>query len=56
MSVELACYVKKLLFMLKTYKFYDFFCRRHSLNNLFQLTLNDNFQNLYAGLKPESFG
>ena len=40
--------LKQLLFF---YKFYDFFCRRHSLmnrpcyNNLFQVMQYDNFQN-----------
>ena len=46
--VELICYVKTFVF----YKFYDFFCMRHSLmnrpyyNNLFQFRQCNNFQNL----------
>ena len=48
MSVELMCYVKKIT----VYRFYDFFCRRHSLmnrpyyNNSFQFMQHDNFRNL----------
>ena len=47
MSVELM--LKQLLFF---NKFYDFFCRQHTLmnrscyNNLFQFMQNDNFRNL----------
>ena len=49
MSVELKCYVKSVTAF---YKFYDFFCRRHSLmnrpyyNNLFQFIPHSNFRNL----------
>ena len=49
MSVELICYIKTIIVF---YKFYDFFCRRHSLmnrscyNNLFQFMQHDNFRNL----------
>ena len=47
MSVELIFFVKTFL-----YKFYDFFCRRHSLmnrpccNNLLQFMQHNKFRNL----------
>ena len=49
MSVELVVYVKIIIFL---NKFYDFFCRRHSLmnhpcyNNLLKIMQYNNFQNL----------
>ena len=49
MSVELICYVKPIIVF---YRFYDLFCRRHSLmnrpcyDNLFQFVQHDNFLNL----------
>ena len=49
MSVELIFFVKTFL-----YKFYDFFCRRHSLmnrpccNNLLQFMQHNKFRNLKA--------
>ena len=49
MSVELICYVKTIIVF---YKFYDFFCMRHSLmnrpsySNSFQFIQHNNFRNL----------
>ena len=49
MSVKLVCYVKAVIVF---YKFYNFFCRLHSLmnrlcyNNLFKIMQYDNLLNL----------